>query len=108
MRERLRDLRTRMSTPTSTAPRHRRPRSFTSAALVGLFSLVAALCVLGCARQNNGPELLQVVDVQPRDVDVGDRIEVIGINLPTGEGREALVEFRGELRRPGQQPLVEQ
>jgi len=92
-----------MTPPTRTAARS--ARSLLSAALLGLF---AVLSVIGCARQTSGPELLQVVDVQPRDVDVGDRIEVIGINLPTGEGREAVVEFRGELRRPGQQPLVEQ
>lgn len=74
---------------------------------LAFLGLVALLAVLGCARQAEGPELLQVIDVQPRDVDVGDRIEVIGINL-RGEGREAQVEFRGELRRPGQAPLVDQ
>jgi NADH-quinone oxidoreductase subunit H len=105
MRERLRDRRLRMSTPTPAALRRRPPRPLLIAALTGLFAI---FWVLGCARQPSGPELLQVVDVQPRDVDVGDRIEVIGINLPTGEGREAVVEFRGELRRPGQQPLVDQ
>src|SRR5262245_37316826 len=100
MRERQRDHRLRKLP--SAGPR---ARALLSAAIVGLF---AVLAVLGCARRDGGPELLQVVDVQPRDVDVGDRIEVIGINLPTGEGREALVEFRGELRRPGQAPLLEQ
>jgi NADH-quinone oxidoreductase subunit H len=96
MRERLCDLR---STPRS------RSFSWLSAALL---AISAVLSVLGCGRRAGGPELLQVVDVQPRDVDVGDRIEVIGINLPTGEGREATVEFRGELRRPGQAPQVDQ
>lgn len=75
--------------------------------MLALLGLLAVLAVLGCARQAEGPELLQVIDVQPRDVDVGDRIEVIGINL-RGEGREAQVEFRGELRRPGQAPLLDQ
>lgn len=96
MRERLCDLR---STPRS------RSSSWLPAAVL---AISAVLSVLGCGRRAGGPELLQVVDVQPRDVDVGDRIEVIGINLPTGEGREATVEFRGELRRPGQAPQVDQ
>jgi NADH-quinone oxidoreductase subunit H len=100
MRERQRDHRSRTS-PLAAAG----PMKLLRAAFLGLF---AVLTVLGCARRDGGPELLQVVDVQPRDVDVGDRIEVIGINLPTGEGREAQVDFRGELRRPGQQPLVDQ
>ena len=73
-----------------------------------ILAILAVLSVLGCSQRAGGPELLQVVDVQPRDIDVGDRIEVIGINLPTGEGREAVVEFRGELRRPGQTPLIDQ
>jgi NADH-quinone oxidoreductase subunit H len=78
--------------------------------------LLAALAVLaagsmigllGCA--NAGDSLqLNVIDVAPREVDVGDRIEVIGINLPTGQAREALVTFKGELRRPGQEPLSDQ
>ncbi len=117
MRERLRDRRPRTSTPGPRTPglaiaasaaravRQTPLRSLATAALLGLF---AVLSVLGCARKDAGPDLLQVVDVQPRDVDVGDRIEVIGINMPSGDGREAQVEFRGELRRPGQTPLVDQ
>ncbi len=73
-----------------------------------LLFVALVLSVVGCQQRAGGPELLQVVDVQPRDIDVGDRIEVIGINLPTGEGREAQVEFHGELRRPGQTPLIDQ
>ena len=115
MREPVRDRRPRTSTPghrdLSSAVRSARgaprrlPRSFVGAVLCCLF---AALSVLGCARKDSGLDVLQVIDVQPRDVDVGDRIEVIGINLRSGDGREAQVEFRGELRRPGQAPLVDQ
>lgn len=101
MRETRRDHRPETSTSSGL---RRGSRAFWQAALLGL---VAVLAVLGCARRADGPELLQVIDVQPRDVDVGDRIEVVGINL-RGEGREAQVEFRGELRRPGQAPLVDQ
>src|SRR5690349_5232180 len=69
--------------------------------------LGALLGLLGCAA-DAGPELLNVIDVVPRAVDVGDRIEILGTNLPAGEAREALVTFRGELRRPGQAPLADQ
>ena len=48
--------------------------------------------------------MLQLLDVVPREVDVGDRIEVLGINLPSGtDTKEATVTFKAtELRRPGQ------
>ncbi|MEZ4294444.1 MAG: NADH-quinone oxidoreductase subunit NuoH [Polyangiaceae bacterium] len=103
MRAPHRDRRPRTST--LAGPRAPGLRAFISLPILCVF---AVLSVLGCGRRAGGPELLQVVDVQPRDVDVGDRIEVIGINLPTGEGREALVELHGELRRPGHTPMVDQ
>lgn len=84
-------------------PRSRAPETLAFAALVGLL-----LGLLGCAAENSPPELLNVVDVAPREVDVGDRVEVLGVNLPTGEAKEAQVIFRGELRRPGQAPLTGQ
>src|SRR5215813_14019058 len=63
----------------------------------------------GCSSSApEGPELLSVIDVAPREVDVGDRIEVLGTNLPTGEVKEAKVVFTGDLRRPGQAPLENQ
>jgi NADH-quinone oxidoreductase subunit H len=69
-----------------------------------LLTLGALLGVLGCAADNAAPDLLNVIDVAPREVDVGDRIEVLGTNLPTGEAKEATVTFTGELRRPGHEP----
>jgi NADH-quinone oxidoreductase subunit H len=66
------------------------------------------LGLFGCAADNTAPELLNVIDVAPREVDVGDRIEVLGVNLPSGESKEARVTFTGELRRPGQDPLEKQ
>jgi NADH-quinone oxidoreductase subunit H len=70
-----------------------------------LGALYVMLGLLGCAADSSAPELLNVIDIAPRDVDVGDRIEVLGTNLPTGESKEAKVTFTGELRRPGQAPL---
>lgn len=73
-----------------------------------LLLLGALFALFGCAAESSAPELLTMIDVAPREVDVGDRIEVLGINLPTGEAKEAKVTFRGELRRPGQTPLTDQ
>ena len=67
--------------------------------------LVLSMSLAGCGKGSDAPDLLSVIDVVPREVDVGDRIEVLGINLPSGEAKEAKVTFRGELRRPGQAPL---
>jgi NADH-quinone oxidoreductase subunit H len=81
-----------------------------------LIVLAAAFLALlgtltGCARfddERAAPELLNVVDLAPREVDVGDRIEVLGTNLPAGKAKEATVVFKGELRRPGRPPLTKQ
>ncbi|XXY54087.1 NADH-quinone oxidoreductase subunit NuoH [Sorangium sp. So ce269] len=73
-----------------------------------LLALLALLGAAGCARSRTAPELLSVIDVVPREVDLGDRIEILGTNLPTTEAKEAVVTFRGTLRRPGQAPLTDQ
>jgi NADH-quinone oxidoreductase subunit H len=69
-------------------------------------SLVLALLtiLLGCSRAA-GPDLLQVIDVAPRDVEVGDTIEVLGTNLPSGDVQRAKVTFQGTLYRPDQAPV---
>ncbi len=75
-------------------------------AFVTTLALLTALT--GCASQGAAPELLNVVDLAPREVDVGDRIEVLGTNLPAGKAKEASVVFKGELRRPGRPVLQNQ
>lgn len=98
----------RSSSPRGASP-NVRPVPGAAGLLLLLLPLVTALfTLLGCAREGAAPELLNVIDVAPREVDVGDRIEVLGINLPTGESKDAMVTFRGELRRPGQTPLTDQ
>src|SRR5688500_12306843 len=81
--------------------------AFLTHLLVGVMLALSAAGLLGGRQARLGPEL-DVIDLVPRDVDVGDRIEVLGTNLPSGEGRTAVVIFSGELRRPGQQPLLDQ
>ncbi len=63
---------------------------------------VALSCVLGC-RADPPPALLDVVTFAPSEVDLGDRFEVLGNGLP--EGRTATLTFRGELFRPGREPM---
>src|SRR3954454_23771205 len=75
------------------------------ALMVLALALFSVMGLVGCAADGAAPELLNVIDVAPREVDVGDRIEVLGTNLPTGEAKEAKVVFTGELRRPGQAAL---
>ncbi|UQA63631.1 NADH-quinone oxidoreductase subunit H [Polyangium aurulentum] len=67
--------------------------------------LSAAFVLIGCNTNDNAPDLLRVVDVAPREVESGDRLEVLGTNLPTGEAKEATITLRGTLRRPGEAPL---
>ncbi len=91
---------TRGPTP-SAAPLSRSSRLVFLAVLL-LGATLSAL--VGCGG-GGGPDLLNVIDVSPREIEVGDRIEVLGINLPSGEARDATVTFKGTLRRPGQEPL---
>jgi NADH-quinone oxidoreductase subunit H len=55
----------------------------------------------GCGREAS-PQLVQVLDVSPREVEAGERIALVGEGFPPA--RPARVTFRGTLRRPGQRP----
>jgi len=60
---------------------------------------------LSCKRSDSA-NLLNVLDVAPRDVEVGDTIEIIGSNLPSGNVKAAKVSFHGDVQRPGQEALT--
>lgn len=77
------------------------PKSF---AALGLFLAF----VVGCQPRDTAPDLLRVLDVAPKEIEVGDRLEVIGTNLPTGDGREATITLHGTLHRPGEAPITDQ
>lgn len=62
----------------------------------------------GCQSRDTAPDLLRVLDVAPREIEVGDRLEVIGTNLPTGDAREATITLHGSLHRPGEAPIADQ
>jgi NADH-quinone oxidoreductase subunit H len=73
-----------------------------------LTPLVLALAVAwlvaggGACGRGASPQLLQVLDVTPRQVEVGEHLAVLGAGFPPG--KPARVTFRGTLHRPGQRP----
>jgi len=63
---------------------------------------VALFGALGCERDAS-PNLLEVADLNPHSLEVGDRLTVNGSGFP--EGRAALIRFHGDVFRAGQTPL---
>jgi len=57
----------------------------------------------GSCSQMPMAELIEVREVSPSDVELGDRISIVGEGFPAG--RPARVTFRGDLRRPGERPV---
>jgi hypothetical protein len=70
--------------------------------LVLFLSVLASLALGGCDR-DGVPPLVEVSEVSPREIEVGDRIELKGAGFP--QGRTARVTFRGTVLRPGQSPV---
>ncbi len=71
-----------------------------------LFFLVSALATLGiggCER-DGVPPLVEVTEVSPREIELGDRLELKGAGFP--QGRTGRVTFRGTMWRPGQTPIT--
>ena len=63
---------------------------------------VATFGLAACER-DGVPPLVEVSEVSPRAVEVGDRMELVGAGFP--QGRAAHVTFRGTLLRPGEPPV---
>jgi NADH-quinone oxidoreductase subunit H len=61
-----------------------------------------ALSLLACIREPS-PQLIQVLEVTPHDLELGDRVQILGAGFP--QGRAAHLAFRGTLRRPAQRPI---
>ena len=81
--------------------------SFVRAASGSRLALAACLCatallfVLGCERQF-APPLVEVTELAPREVELGDRLEVHGTGFP--QGRTGKVTLEGTVFRPGEPP----
>lgn len=71
---------------------------------------VAALVLVasGCGGRRNVPELLTLTDIAPTKIDYGERVDILGVDLPAADVREAHVTLRGDLFRPGRAPLRKQ
>jgi NADH-quinone oxidoreductase subunit H len=54
-----------------------------------------------CSREAS-PQLVQLLDMAPREVEVGERVDLVGEGFPPG--KPATVTFRGTLLRPGEWP----
>ena len=66
-------------------------------------ALAALVVLVGACVREPSPQLIQVLDVSPREVELGDKIAVFGSGFP--RGRDAHLAFRGKLFRPGERPL---
>ena len=69
-----------------------------------LLALGVAWLVAGggaCGRESS-PQLVQVLDMAPREVEVGEHVNLVGQGFPPG--KPARVTFRGTLLRPGERP----
>lgn len=71
-------------------------------ARAGLLAVGLAVAGAGCAPEPAPPELVKLVEVAPRAVRAGDRVEVLGVGFGAAEMREASVELVGELSRAGE------
>ncbi len=64
-------------------------------------AIFALFFLAGCEREAP-PQLLGLTDLVPREVELGDRLELSGNGFP--QGRVAEVRFHGVLKRPGEPP----
>ena len=67
-----------------------------------LLALLSALFSAGCVR-DGVPPLVEVTEISPREIELGDRLELKGAGFP--QGRTARVTFRGTMYRPGESPV---
>lgn len=79
--------------------------SVSAAALRGVrsFAWLAFALSAACDARDSSPNLLEVSGLNPRSLEVGDRLTLSGSGFP--EGRAAKVSFRGDVFRAGQSPL---
>jgi len=80
-----------------------RPPVLALALLSALVLALASTLGLAACDRDGIPPLVEVSEVAPREIEVGDRMELRGAGFP--QGRVARVTFRGTLLRPGQAPI---
>src|SRR5258708_5814972 len=75
-------------------------------ALLPVAVALAVACIMasaGSCTQPPAPQLVRVLDATPREIEVGDKIEIVGDGFPAG--KPARVTFRGVLNRPAERPV---
>jgi len=82
------------------------PTSWRRLSIGCLFLVLLAL--IGCKNDRSRPELLAVTELVPRSASLGDRVEILGRNLPVGQVDDVRVFFRGRLSRAGEPPRMDQ
>jgi NADH-quinone oxidoreductase subunit H len=75
------------------------------ACLASIVVAVGLAALLGACAFDASPQLIQVLDVAPRELELGDKLEIIGNGFP--QGRAARVTFRGTLHRPSERALAD-
>lgn len=97
-----------MLRPDVRRPAMARGSSFGAAlrSLVLVLATLLMLSLVGGCKGNNSADLLNVIDVAPHDVEVGDTVEVLGTNLPSNDVGNVSVVFEGKLHRPGEDPVA--
>lgn len=71
--------------------------------LLSLLLVLGAIFSAGCA-EPEAADLLELHEVAPRQLEVGDAVEVIGQGLPSGQIERVEVWFTGTIHRPGRAP----
>jgi len=77
--------------------------------LQGLAPVAVALSVAwvlggpGSCAEQPAPQLVQVLDIAPKEVELGDSVAIVGAGFPSA--KPARVTFRGILHRPGERPV---
>lgn len=64
--------------------------------------LVALLVGLAACQREVPPPLVEVTEIAPREIEVGDRLEIHGAGFP--QGRTARVKLEGAVQKPGDDP----
>jgi len=70
---------------------------------VRLLALIGLAASAGCDARDASPNLLELTDLNPHALEVGDRLTISGSGFP--EGRAAKVSFHGDVFRAGRAPL---
>ncbi len=65
--------------------------------------VVGVVCSGASCAPEAGTQLLKVLDVVPHQVELGDRVTIVGEGFPAGQ--VARVTFEGTLHRPGERPV---